>query len=245
MQNLIELKLYEKPAKLEDVKYKILGKPSENLLDKDLERLRQEGKEGLIYAPDWKEITLALDAYSSDPLKLHLSPLSSCMVQAFRGGYEIKSRPAGVLGMTVSLDNKLVLGLRGGKFVAGMIHVVPAGSLVWKEKYDKNPLADSYYEELKDELGIEAEEIDAAVIGHDNYLNDSMHFIIKGKSMLDYKDIEERHRHAKDAFEHRMLIGVENSPDAIQSFLKESEYPVFEQCKNLLELYIESELGSG
>ncbi|MBI4116583.1 hypothetical protein HY449_02460 [Candidatus Pacearchaeota archaeon] len=65
------------------------------------------------------------------------------------------------IGVTITKDNQIVLGIRGGEitperiqqYASGLYGAAPAGSVTFKPEYDADPITDTLYNEFHEEVG--------------------------------------------------------------------------------------------
>ena len=158
-----------------------------------------------IYIPNWQEILLVLEGSNPtvNPRELELLATTSYHLQAVRRGGASDITPIGVEGLILTSDNKFVYGIRGGNVERGKACVSPSGNLSNHHK-GNNPLFATFYEELREELGIETRESnDPLLIGYETDPDFS-----KGVSFVFYmpvressQEINEKHEDALDVYQ--------------------------------------------
>lgn len=103
----------------------------------------------------------ALSDYKSEPLNVNW--ITSVDVLA-ANSEKIKGNPffqLAAVGVTVTRDNQIILGVRGGvvtperiqQFASGLYGPVPGGSVAFKPKYDDDPITDTLRNEFHEEIG--------------------------------------------------------------------------------------------
>ncbi len=103
----------------------------------------------------WKELILkSMGNHGKFPDEsLRLGITNSYEIQAQRAGYVSGLNPFMVLGASITKDERLILGVRGGKVEAGKVSLVPMGYVSYSEKFLQDPFYDGIHQEIEEELG--------------------------------------------------------------------------------------------
>lgn len=199
-------RIYTLEAPLSEGQFTVRYQPlSENqmeaLLDADLKKFSaMKGTDGksAIDIPHWREALLVFPKVNPDVdvSNLELSVDTSFHVRALRRGFANDITPATVLGLVETKDRKLIYGVRGGSLQIGQANVAPGGHVMPHKKYSQNPIFSSYREERVEETGIQ-KTVEDVLIGHQtDPVFKSVCFVIRGRTVLDSKAINEMHREA-------------------------------------------------
>lgn len=181
-----------------------------------------ETKMGLggIYLPWWNEVVANLYNSNLEENEVELGYGHSYTTQLVRKGI-INTKemdPASVSGVLISLDNKIVTGLRGGHNEPDKIMTVPAGSI----NMSKDPLFDTIEKEIEEETGLKDKDIKSCILNgriYDNSIAKNSLFIFDIRSILSFDEIKETWKISKDKPEHRELNPVENKPEIIKDYI--------------------------
>ena len=248
--------LLETPLRQGELKYLI--RPPQGELLKEHEEKYKDG----IYLPDWREKLLVLKGVPFDISNLEFTVTSSFHVQAVK--HDKAPKDITILGITALMltkDDKFVYGVRGGNVGSGRADVVPGGHLSF-ESYERDPVFDCFYHEMKDELGQKKAE-DVSIIGYywDPVGTKATSFVLIGKLDAHSEELDEMHRKAyaiyqnakergkeeiearkdisrsglpnPDAWEHSELVFVDNDPDLIQMMIATKELMHQDQAYSL------------
>lgn len=251
---------YKPPLTEEDIDFQVLGEVTdkEKFLEESLKKLeKQLGKDRdeFVYLPKWREILLFLEKpedshYNGNTLSLKFGIGTSFENQALRKGLlEELFIPAGVLGVLVSSDDKIVLGKRKGEVKSGNLSIAPAGLIGYEKTYSRNPLSDTFYGELQSETGLSEDDIESLSLIGLQYESfslrglqyDGYDYIFKARSSKTFNEIVESYKRAEESCEHEKLISVSNDPSKILDFIKNPSYPVLDICSNSLKAYLNSQ----
>lgn len=259
----------------------------DKFLEERLEILSKElgvQKEKIVYVPRWREKVFVDEVYytliDGAAVGSIVLPTSVYDVQAKRKYYEkareknlsIKDLDAIVLeAITITNDNYIVMGVRGGFVGSGKLNTCPMGHLEYN--IEGNLLFSNFYSELRDELGLEEDSVkDVVLIGRQVAYDFtfSHHYILKADVNQSFKDInkinqegvefykKEREKrgdeearkalvegpYLTDAWEHEGgLIKVKNDHLAIQEFIKENKERILPVSIVALQLYAKQFLG--
>ena len=109
----------------------------------------------------WKEVILKSmgnhDRFPNESLNLGVT--NSYEIQAQRAGYLAGLNPLMVLGVSITSDERLILGVRVGKVEAGKISLVPMGYASYSEAFLQDPFYDGIHQEIGEELGWESSQL--------------------------------------------------------------------------------------
>jgi len=242
-----KIHLFETPLREDEVEARFERPEDEAKL---LEEHREKYADA-IFLPDWQEVALVLDASNPviDPRNLEVLATTTYHVQAYRRGIVNDISPISVVGLTLTSDNKLVYGIRGGEVKSGFGSIVP-GESVSIHHEGENLIIATYYGGLIEELGIGNDEIkDVKLLGYmtDPEFTKGINFVFYGKTKHRSSELKEIHRNAYsvyqdalvlgateldareeikkaglpnvDAWEHRELAFVDNNPNSIKKII--------------------------
>lgn len=123
---------------------------------------------------------------------------------------------ASISNVLVTKDGLLVLGYRGGHTFSDMLMVVPAGSVEYHS--GKNPLFETFYAELNEELGLRGEHLDSvSLIGRvfDNTLSSNSLYVFETKTSLSFREVMEVWSSSVDRKEHKYLVPLVDEADKV------------------------------
>ena len=233
---------------------------SDNLFEIHKERYREH-----IYLPEWKEIVLVLRSAEQEinPENLNLLATTSYHVQASRKGIVDDVAQISVSGLVLTSDKKLVYGIRGGNVLKGEAAPVPTGSIT-HNKNCSNPVFMSFYEELREELGVGIEK--SLLIGYqtDPAFTHGINLVFYMPTSFSSSELEEIHKKAwevyikglskglskldarkeitdvglsnADAWEHTKLVFIENESDSIKNAIDSRKVIVSDQEHTLMDI---------
>lgn len=171
-----------------------------------------------IKIPSWRELILAVrSTHDLNPRNLDFLLTTSYAVQARKEAYKIDSKkaevefpltPCTVLGAPLTLDDKIICGIRGGQASSGKADI--AGGYLNANEINGNPIFSNFRSELEEELGvIDYREDMHSLIGHfkDEEFN-TLCFIMRGNTGLESTEILERHKEAYSAYEQAKKAGL-------------------------------------
>lgn len=194
----------------------------------DLSNIPQASRcEEAIYIPWWSESVLHVsdEKYEKGKLSLDMSLKHSYVTQLIRLGKIVDpvEKTMSIMGVVITSPcSEIVLGLRGGNSYSGTIMSVPAGSV--KYHSGKNPIFESFYAELFEELGLTRKDVvSTELIGRlsGGMIKDNPHYVIRMKTNTSFSEIKDRwNSSAKDRKEHRDIFAYnpENKDLVYNSF---------------------------
>ncbi len=230
--------LFETPLKENEVVAKVEQVEDESRL---LEEHRQLYADS-INIPSWREVVLALPASNPqvDPKNLEFVTTTSYALQAARKDIPTGIIPLSVDGLVLTSDNKFVYGIRGGDVRSGKVGIVPAGVLTNPNK-GTNPVHGSFYEELREEAGIERDSVeDTLLLGYQtdpNFIK-GMHFVLFGKTKYKSSELIEIHKKAFDVYQKAKESG-KTEQDARKS-LRDSGLPNIDAWEHKELVFVEN-----
>ena len=114
-----------------------------------------------IQLPNWKEFIPCTENFNEFPeSQLILGIIDSYQIQAQRAGYISGLNPVMVSGISLTRDNRIILGVRGGTIEPNKISLIPMGFVSYNPLYSQNLLHDSVYAETEEELGWKKDQLD-------------------------------------------------------------------------------------
>jgi len=119
-----------------------------------------------------------------------------------------------VAPILVTLDNKIVLGVRGGHRYSDTIMTVPAGAIEYHS--GENPLFETAYAEINEETGLTKEDIsNITLIGRvfDHTLQRNSLYVFSAETKLTFAELEQHWNVSKDQMEHKQLIPLDIFPE--------------------------------
>ncbi|MBT4446742.1 hypothetical protein HOA92_05145 [archaeon] len=198
---------------------------------------------------DWREMSYVLPGRELmqgsdvilDPKGVEYAAVTSWHLTALRNGLKPVVTPTAVLGVTLTSDNILVYGERGGRDDPGMLCVSPAG-------VSNGTLLESYLTELREELGVLVSGgSEPQLIGYSTDHRNTKGILAVWYSKVDetFDDLKNMHEEALqgreavwdtraaliaeghtnfDAWEFRQLVGLPNEPGYLDKLLASEQY---------------------
>lgn len=189
-----------------------------------------------IQADEWREkICTIIDPASLMTGLVEVGWLTSYDILALRKG-KISSPLANVavMGLLLTSDNQIIIGLRGGdvtpetklKFGRGLWNTVPAGQATWRPDYKYGLLEDTMSAEFSEEIGFSSSHIvEASQLGvysvRDAILP-GIKFAVRVQTDLTAEDIIEQHKRAITALDGHTTALLEKKQK--HEFLRQAGY---------------------
>jgi hypothetical protein len=145
---------------------------------------------------------------------------------------DIKLDPCLVIGVLISNDGHLILGMRGGQSFGDTFQAVPAGSA--EPHSGKNPIFESFYDkELPEETGLTKDDLlmdESGLVGRaiDYSLQKKQkqrsYYVFRTVSKLDLEKVIEKWDNSEDKREHKGFVSFSSHPEKFLPVLKYRGY---------------------
>lgn len=178
------------------------------------------------------EIIFTIESYNNGKVELGLT--TGVMVKALQKGYEDSNQnPIIQQGLTITSDNKIVLGIRAKpSFRKNLpdepndykIMLCPAGFATFNKNID---LKKSFYKELIEELGIIKNDVtNLEMFGQykDTGFANGKRIIYTVHLNITFDRVVERWKNASHGWEYLDLINIDYNSDSIYNFLTTTDY---------------------
>jgi hypothetical protein len=194
--------IYAKPLLPGDIDCMVTNAAAD--LNEDGEKFKE-----FIFIPNWQEIILAAKDDRADPRSLQLKTMTSFHLQAIRKGYPADIAAVSILGVTITADNKIVVGVRRGRMAGGQIHVSPAGYAGMR--HADNPIFGTLLEEMLEELGVVSSNVASMqlIASESETNNKGIAFIVLAQLRLTSQQLDALHKQAVQPYEEALGQGVE------------------------------------
>jgi len=199
-----------------------------SVLEPDLD-LQDSHKE--LHLPWWNELVLNFDSdiYNSGKLKTNFKQSHSYIDQLGRENIvELQPHLLSIAGVLTTIDEVLVLGLRGGQSFGKTYMAVPAGSI--NAHTGKNPLFETADAELLEETGLKREDLtDFGLIGRGTDFSlqggdPRSYYVFNIKTNKSYHELLETWKNSIDRNEHSYLGVFPNDASKMLERIKSMGY---------------------
>ncbi len=133
--------------------------------------------------------------------------------------------PMSISGVLLTSDDLLVLGVRAGHTYRDTIMTIPAGFV--EPSGAKNPLFNTFYRELAEEIGLSVGHISSAeFIGRvtDHEISKNTSYVVRARTNLSYAQVFDGWMKAIDNREHKFLYPITDNPGDVVKMLQRNKY---------------------